>query len=580
MNKNKKPLTLFRLISNRAPKLLAFSMILGLVAGACYSFIIPFLLHGLELNQGANLANEGIEAGNKFSSIIDSHYIGIYFLICTAIVAARAISLIIVNVIVKDVSADLRINLCKKINRANVRDVETMGLSRLINILMDDINNISFAAVCMPMMCIEAVTILGLMSYLAYMDVRVFLFILAAVVIGTSMFHFPMRLSSKYMDKSRSVRDQVQGGIRGILFGLYELKLNREKAREYIESEIAEPERRSVKLDKTADAIMHSAGNFGTLLSFLIIGLVAFVLPELITFSSAHTYGIVMVLLYLIGPISMLLNLLPNVQRGNVALSRVVELTKLSEEPAGKNDGLAHWKEYSIRDVEYHYENGASEHENGFSLKATTLKFKPGEVAFIVGGNGSGKSTLGKILSLHYKPANGVIEFDSTEITNENIENAREKIAVIYSNYFLFNKLYKNLSDEEIAKTESWLKLLKLDHKTQVIDGEFTTTDLSDGQKRRLALMVALLEDREIYIFDEWAADQDPEFKNAFYTEIVPEMRNQGKLVIVITHDDRYFNCADRVIQMEDGAVRQVTDYKLDNENARQTQANQPLEVV
>src|SRR5690606_24855825 len=122
----------------------------------------------------------------------------------------RATSIIIVNFVVKDVAADLRIALCKKINKVNVRKIEVLGMSRLLNILMDDINSISYAAVCMPMMCIEAVTIIGLLGYVAFLDPRVFLSIVVALVVGTMMFHLPMRLSAKYMDKSRSVRDQVQ----------------------------------------------------------------------------------------------------------------------------------------------------------------------------------------------------------------------------------------------------------------------------------------------------------------------------------------------------------------------------------
>ncbi len=554
-----KKLTLLGLIKERAPRLLLFSMLLGLAAGICYSFIIPFLLHGIEIKQ--KMATGNMPAAEQVSALgqfVNSHYILIYFLICAGIVVARAASLIIVNFVVKDVTADLRIMLCRKINKINVREIEVFGLSRLLNILMDDINSISYAAVCLPMMCIEVVTITGLLAYVAFLDMRIFLCIIAALVTGTMMFHVPMRISAGYMDKSRSVRDQVQAGIRGILFGSYELKLNNDKAERYIEEEIVFPERHSAKLDKLADGIMHSAGNFGTLLSFLIIGLVALVLPEFIAFGSNQVYGVVMALLYLIGPIAMLLTLTPNVQRGNIALSRIMELTGLEEERASSTHRFNRWQSYRVRDIEYVYTGGTSEHENGFSLGGTSLDFSPGEVVFVVGGNGSGKSTLGKMLSLHYLPTAGSICFDDEIITSANIKAAREKIAIVYSHYFLFNKLYRDLSGEDLDRVNHYLKVLELDRKTRLVEGAFTTTDLSDGQRRRLALLVALMEDRDIYIFDEWAADQDPKFKEIFYTEIVPSIRNAGKLVIVITHDDRYFDCADRIVHMEDGRVRGV----------------------
>lgn len=553
MPNKKEKLTLIGLIRARAPRLLAFSTCLGLLAGICYSFIIPFLLHGLQIQQGL-VTNNGADA--PFAQFISEHYVAIFFMICCGIITARAASLIIVNFVVKDVTADLRIGLCEKINKVNVREVETLGFSRLINILMDDINNISFAAVCLPLMCIEMVTVVGLLAYLAYLDLVVFAFVLASVAIGVSLLHFPMKLSSRFMDRSRSVRDHVQQGIRGVLFGSYELKLNNEKARQYINDEIAMPERASIKLDKVADSIMHSVGNFGSLLSFVIIGLVAFILPKFVVFSSGDTYGMVMALLYLIGPITMLLSLMPNVQRGNVALSRVMELTSLEEERSTDNGVLDEWKNYCVEAIEYKYTKDGNEHDNGFELSPTTLSFKRGEVVFIVGGNGSGKSTLAKVLSLHYRPSAGTMRFDNQLISAGNLKSAREKIAVIYSNYFLFNKLYRKLSLADGQKVNHYLRVLELDSKTRLIGDEFTTTELSDGQRRRLALLVALMEDKDIYIFDEWAADQDPRFKEAFYTDVIPEIKRQGKLVLVITHDDRYFSCADRVIHMEDGRVR------------------------
>jgi len=70
-----------------------------------------------------------------------------------------------------------------------------------------------------------------------------------------------------------------------------------------------------------------------------------------------------------------------------------------------------------------------------------------------------------------------------------------------------------------------------------------------------LALLVSLVEDKELYLFDEWAADQDPEFRDVFYNKLLPELKSRGKLVIVISHDDRYFHKADQIVKLEQGAV-------------------------
>ena len=153
------------------------------------------------------------------------------------------------------------------------------------------------------------------------------------------------------------------------------------------------------------------------------------------------------------------------------------------------------------------------------------------------------------------KIESGSVSLDETMITSDNIVSARSKISVIYSNYYLFRTLYREYSDIDVRRINDYLEKFGLKGKTEFINGEFTTIKLSDGQRRRLALLVALLEDKDIYVFDEWAADQDPEHKKLFYTEILPSIRALNKLVIVITHDDRYFNCADEVIFMNEGKV-------------------------
>ena len=99
------------------------------------------------------------------------------------------------------------------------------------------------------------------------------------------------------------------------------------------------------------------------------------------------------------------------------------------------------------------------------------------------------------------------------------------------------------------------LAKLHLQNKVKVQDGAFTTLTLSQGQRKRLALVVAYLENRPFLVFDEWAADQDPVFKEIFYHELLPELRAMGKTILVISHDDRYFHLADRLIRMENGRL-------------------------
>ena len=70
-----------------------------------------------------------------------------------------------------------------------------------------------------------------------------------------------------------------------------------------------------------------------------------------------------------------------------------------------------------------------------------------------------------------------------------------------------------------------------------------------------MALLVALLEKKQIIVLDEWAADQDPEFRKIFYTQIIPMLKKSGKTIIAITHDDQYFGVADHLLTIDAGKL-------------------------
>jgi putative ATP-binding cassette transporter len=184
-----------------------------------------------------------------------------------------------------------------------------------------------------------------------------------------------------------------------------------------------------------------------------------------------------------------------------------------------------------------------------------TLTFDPGEVVFLVGGNGSGKSTLGKILTGLYPPEKGEIRLNGRPVTDENRDNYRQLFSSVFSDFYLFENLLGLRAEGLDERARGFLTQLHLEHKVKVRAGQLSTIDLSQGQRKRLALLTAYLEDRPFYFFDEWASDQDPQFKDLFYRELVPELRARGKTIVVITHDDRYFPLADRVIKLDYGQL-------------------------
>jgi putative ATP-binding cassette transporter len=172
-----------------------------------------------------------------------------------------------------------------------------------------------------------------------------------------------------------------------------------------------------------------------------------------------------------------------------------------------------------------------------------------------VGGNGSGKTTLAKLLAGLYIPESGEIRLNGQLITDDLREHYRQYFSVVFSDFFLFESLL-GLDDSELdSKARDYLSKLQLEHKVNLENGVLSTTDLSQGQRKRLALLTAYLENRPIYIFDEWAADQDPLFKEIFYYQLLPELKARNKTVVVISHDDRYYHVADRIVKLDFGEI-------------------------
>jgi putative ATP-binding cassette transporter len=215
---------------------------------------------------------------------------------------------------------------------------------------------------------------------------------------------------------------------------------------------------------------------------------------------------------------------------------------KPAEEAAVELQGITHT---------YHREG----EDGGFTLGPIDIELRPGEIVFLIGGNGSGKTTLAKVLVGLYAPESGAIRLNGRPIADADRESYRQHFAAVFSDFYLFERLVGLGRHDIDAEAEEYLRDLHLSHKVSVRQGVFTTLALSQGQRKRLALLTAYLEDRPVYLFDEWAADQDPLFKKVFYTQLLPELRARGKAVLVISHDDRYFGVADRIVRLDYGRL-------------------------
>jgi putative ATP-binding cassette transporter len=292
-----------------------------------------------------------------------------------------------------------------------------------------------------------------------------------------------------------------------------------------------------------------------------VIGLILFTTYSWPGINTQTLIGYSLGILYMMTPMHLILSTIPSFADASVSMQKVEKLGLTLHESDGSDElsrpvqAASSFKSLELVGVThtYHREGEAG----GFLLGPIDLTLEPGELLFITGGNGSGKTTLAKLLLSLYIPEEGQIYLDGKLVTDETREQYRQLFSVVFSDFFLFESLFGLDSVHLDANAKKYLVQLQLDHKVKVEDGALSTIELSQGQRKRLALLTAYLEDRPIYLFDEWAADQDPLFKEIFYHQLLPELKAKKKALIVISHDDRYYHVADRVIKLDYGKLQQ-----------------------
>lgn len=270
----------------------------------------------------------------------------------------------------------------------------------------------------------------------------------------------------------------------------------------------------------------------------------------------AATYALTM--LFLRTPMVAAVNTLPHLITAQVSLNKLETLaltphTEAFHEVAPlKSD----WQELRLQSLVYRY---PAEEGEGFDVGPLDLTVRRGEVIFVIGGNGSGKSTMARLLTGLYRPHSGQISLDDRPVAEQELSAYRQMFASVFSDFHLFSRLLgKDGNEVPDAEVDSWLSKLHLQHKVGIVDGRLSDIQLSQGQRKRLALLLGLLEQRDILLLDEWAADQDPLFRRLFYRELLPQFKAAGKTVIAITHDDHYFDQADRVLKMDNGRLLEL----------------------
>lgn len=453
--------------------------------------------------------------------------------------------------------ADLRLQLCRQILRTRLRTLEEVGSHRLLGTLTGDVPTIASALTVMPHLCMHLAITIGCFAYLAYLSWTVFIGVVIFLTMAVITYQLPLSRALRHLKRGRDEWDVLLKHFHAVTEGTKELQLHWHRRQEFLNGKLQGTARKMEKCNVRGQAIFVAASSWGHIMFFVLIGLLIFVLPMIQPVTLQTLTGYTLTLLYVIVPMEILVNRLPDIGRASVAVSKIEQLgisqTDVASPAQDNEPKKPNWHNLDLVDVEHTY---YLEKENrSFTLGPVNLSFAMGELVFLTGGNGSGKTTLAKLLMGLYTPESGALVIDGKTVTDETRESFRQSFSAIFSDYFLFDSLLGVNSAEGDRQAYNYLGELQLNHKVEVKDGVFSTTDLSAGQRKRLALLTAYMEDRPVYIFDEWAADQDPQFKETFYYQLLPELKSRGKLVIVISHDDRYYQVADRIIKLDYGKV-------------------------
>lgn len=454
----------------------------------------------------------------------------------------------------------LRSEFIKRILDTQVERVEQLGSASLLAGLTSDVRAITIAFVRLPELVQGIILTFGSAAYLAWLSTKMLAVTALWIVITIWGGFLLVSRVYKHMAVLRETEDKLYNDYQTVLEGRKELTLNRERA-EHIFNHLYIPDAREYRHHIIrADTFHLSAVNWSNIMMLGAIGLVFWMANSLgwADTNVAATYSLT--LLFLRTPLLSAVGALPTLLSAQVAFNKLnkFDLAPFKAE-FPRPQAFPNWQTLELRNVMFRYQ------DNAFSVGPVNLTIHRGELLFLIGGNGSGKSTLAMLLTGLYQPQSGEILLDGKALSAEKPEDYRKLFSAVFTDVWLFDHLLGPEGQQaNPALVEKWLGQLQMSHKLELQDGKILNLKLSKGQKKRVALLLALAEERDIILLDEWAADQDPHFRREFYQVLLPLMKAMGKTIFAISHDDHYFIHADRLLEMRDGKLSELTGEERD----------------
>lgn len=525
--------------------------------------IVAAVASGLANTALIALVNQVINTDNPGQGYLLPVFLGI----CVLFPVTRYVGDYLLIYLSETATLHLRTTLSARILAVPLRKLEELGPSRVNATLVDDLPAVVGAMSLIPLMALNITIVLGSLSYMGYLSWRMLIGVLVFMVAAIFAYQVPLMKGHGHIRALRDKGDELFRHFRSLTDGIKELKLHHDRRYAFLHEHLRGTAVEVQTHSMAAQRAFSSAVSWGQVLIFLLIGVVVFALPYFTPVDRPVLTGFTFAILYMVGPMQVILNSMTPLTRAIIAMERVEKMGVKLMEAARPESGVPlpageaiEWRSLEMDGVTHTY---VSERDGStFTLGPIDLAFRPGEIVFLTGGNGSGKTTLAKLLTMLYTPESGEVRLDGKPMGDADLDRYHSLFSVVFSDFFLFDSLLglrRKALDEE---ARHYLAELQLDQKVTVVDGKLSTTSLSQGQRKRLALLTAYLEDRPIYLFDEWAADQDPYFKGVFYNQLLPALRARGKTVFAISHDDNYYHLADRLIKLNYGRV--VHDSRTD----------------
>ena len=503
------------------------------------------------INAGAQAADQGKGPSLWAASLF---VVSLYLFMKTQIYVTTTITGEIEAVIHR-----LRLRLVDQIRHSELLAIEQIGRSRFVGAIASDAAILAQASntLCYSVQAPILLAFVGI--YVAYLSFPAFVLSVIIVGLAGTVFHFRSRRLTEERAAASEQERHFLSRLTDFLDGFKEVRMHAGRSADLFDDAVeASEESANIKIRVQAATFRLIASSQAYM--YLLLAIVVFVAP--LFSDSAGTASITKTttaLLFVIGAFFGLVQSIPVLLNANAAADRLakleVDLRQTASAEAASDRLPVRFDTIEMRNVVFQYTDQHS--DTAFQIGPLDFTLQKGDLVFVTGGNGSGKSTFLRVLAGLYPIDSGEIRLDGVRVNGSNLNAYRALMSAIFFDYHLFRRLY-GINDTDPVEVSRLLRQFRLEDKTGLSNGEFRTLELSGGQRRRLALIVSLLEKRPILLLDEWTAEQDPEFRKKFYAELLPAMMQAGVTVVAITHDDRYLDELDlpgRRIRMDEGRI-------------------------